>query len=336
MGTGTRATGVTATPGRTSGALSIEARGLRKTYGDLVSVDSLDLEVQAGTVLGLLGPNGAGKTTLIRMLSTLLPPDRGTFSVAGVPAGQPVEIRRRIGVLPESAGYPPAQTAQEWLTYHGRLFGASRHEAGRTARRLLGEVGLGDRAGTPIARLSRGMRQRLGIARALVNDPQVVFLDEPTLGLDPGGQLQVLGLVAGVAHDHGVTVVLSTHTLAEVEAICSRIVILNRGRVVADGTVAEVSRRAAAPRRGIIQVPPELRRRAVEALTAQRIAAVAAANGYQSDVELSLPAEVTPEDGSRQALACLLDADVPVLGFTLEGGRLSDAFLAVTEGAHDG
>ena len=314
---------------------AIEARGLRKAYGGRAAVDGLDLEVARGTVLGFLGPNGAGKTTTIRMLSTVLRPDHGRFAVAGIPDTMPADIRRRIGVLPESAGYPPAQTAEEWLTYHAQLFGAGRRAARSEARRLLVDVGLGERAGSRIAGLSRGLRQRLGIARALVNEPEVAFLDEPTLGLDPRGQRQVLELVARIAREHGVTVVLSTHTLAEVEQVCDRVVILNQGRIVADGTVQEIMRSAAAPRRGIVQVPAELRARAAEALAARGIYATGVTNGRQDEVELTLPAELLPDEAASVALRCLLDAGVPVLGFTLEGGRLSDAFLAVTEGASD-
>jgi ABC-2 type transport system ATP-binding protein len=318
-------------PEHPSNALAIEAAALSKSYGDNVAVESLDMSVEAGTILGFLGPNGAGKTTVIRMLSTLLAPDGGSFTVAGVPHSRPMAIRERIGVLPESAGYPAAQTAQEWLMYHARLFGAPSRAARETASRLLVEVGLQERSGSRIASLSRGMRQRLGIARALVNDPQVVFLDEPTLGLDPGGQRQVLGLVSRIASEHGVTVVLSTHTLADVEQVCSRVLILNRGRVVADGTVAEIIRRAAEPRSGLLVVPPDARQRAIDALAAQRISAAAAATGRPNEVEVTLPIESSLEQASTAALSTLLEAGVPVLGLTLEGGRLSDAFLAVTE-----
>jgi len=312
---------------------ALEATGLRKSYGAVVAVDAVDLAVEVGTVLGFLGPNGAGKTTVIRILSTILRADAGEFTVAGVPRADPLEIRRRIGVLPESAGYPLGETGEEWLTYHAQLFGRARVDARAAARRLLTEVGLGDRGRSLISAYSRGMRQRLGIARALVNDPQIVFLDEPTLGLDPSGQRQVLDLVAGIAQEHGVTVVLTTHLLAEVEQVCGRVVILNHGRVVADGTVEEVSRRAAAPRRGVISVPAELRSRALELLTGGGVQAVAVGNDHGGQLELVLPAGVAPEAGAADALSRLLGAGVPVLGFTLEGGRLSDAFLAVTQEA---
>lgn len=219
---------------------AIEAAGLTKRYGARTALDRVGFSAETGEVLGLLGPNGAGKTTTIRLLTTVLPPTGGTFSVAGIPGSRPAEIRERIGVLPESAGYPPQQTGLEFLRYHARLFGQRRFDAGRTASRLLDEVGLADRAGSRIATYSRGMRQRLGIARALVNDPAVVFLDEPTLGLDPAGQRQVLAMVREISVRRGATVVLSTHTLPEVEEVCTRVLILDRGRVLTEGTVAQI------------------------------------------------------------------------------------------------
>jgi len=222
---------------------AIATWGLTKSYGATPAVRSLDLTVDSGIVVGLLGPNGAGKTTLIRLLTTILRADGGRFTVDGVPHDRPVEIRRRVGVLPESAGYPGGQTGEEWLRYQARLFGHSRKGARETALLLLADVGLRDRGGSLIASYSRGMRQRLGIARALVNNPRVLFLDEPTLGLDPAGQRQVLDLVTRVARERGVTVVLSTHLLAEVEQVSDRVVIMNRGNVVASGTVEEVARR---------------------------------------------------------------------------------------------
>jgi ABC-2 type transport system ATP-binding protein len=314
-----------------SGALALQARGLRKAYRGVVAVESLDLEVEPGTMLGFLGPNGAGKTTVIRMLSTVLRPDAGWFAVAGVPQDQPVEIRRRVGVLPESAGYPPGQTGEAWVSFHAELFGRPRDDARATARRLLAEVGLAERGGSLISGYSHGMRQRLGIARALINDPQVVFLDEPTLGLDPMGQLQVLELMTRIAREHGVTIVLSTHLLAEVEQACDRVLILHRGRVVAQGTVAEVARRAAAPRRGLVKVPPQFRTRALEVLAASEVVAAVGRGDLRGELVLTMPGGVAPDNAASLALRRLLEAGVPVLGFTLEGSRLSDAFLTVTE-----
>jgi ABC-2 type transport system ATP-binding protein len=219
--------------------VSLEAAGLTKRYGAHTGLDGVSFSADRGEVLGLLGPNGAGKTTAIRLLTTILPPTSGRFRVAG--ETEPVRIRQRIGALPESAGYPGRQTGAEYLRYHARLFGLSRADAAVVSDRLLAEVRLTDRARSRIATYSRGMRQRLGIARALVNDPAVVFLDEPTLGLDPAGQREVLAMISAMASARGVTVVLSTHALAEVEQTCDRVLILDHGRVVAEGTVAEIA-----------------------------------------------------------------------------------------------
>jgi ABC-2 type transport system ATP-binding protein len=172
------------------------------------------------------------------------------------------------------------------------------------------------------------MRQRLGIARALLNDPAVVFLDEPTLGLDPAGQEQVLRVVRSISRERAATVLLSTHLLGEVEEVCSRVLILNRGRLVADGTVAEVARRAAAPRRGRFRVPPEARDGAVHALSG-----VPAFGGVRPDDGRAgwLLVDAADVDVQRAA-AALTAAGIPLLAFELEGARLSDAYLAMTGG----
>ena len=308
--------------------MKLEAHGLRKTYGALVALEDLSFEAGAGEVVGLLGPNGAGKTTAIRVLTTILAPSAGTFTVAGVPHMRPAEIRQRVGVLPESAGYPGQQTGAEFLRYHARLFGHSHASAASTAAALLDRVGLAERGTTLVSTYSRGMRQRLGIARALVNDPEVVFFDEPTLGLDPAGQRQVLALIEAIARERGATVLLSTHFLGEVEDTCARVLILNRGRVVAAGTVGEVTRRAAAPRRGRFRVSAEQRPRALEALgQVPGLGPAQALDGRPDWVVASLEgAEVS------EAVRALADAGVPLLGFELEGARLSDAFLSMTEG----
>jgi ABC-2 type transport system ATP-binding protein len=303
-------------------APAVEARGVAKRYGSLVALEDLSFAAEQGEILGVLGPNGAGKTTAIRILTTILEPTQGTFAVAGIPHSRPGEIRRRTGVLPESAGYPEQQTGEEYLRYHARLFGHSRDSARATAAHLLDEVGLRERAGSLIGGYSRGMRQRLGIARALVNAPQVVVLDEPTLGLDPAGQRQVLSIICRITEQRGATVLLCTHLLAEVEETCTRVLILNRGRVVALGTVAEIARRAAATRTATVRVPREDVERARAVLAGF---AVEATNGT---LRVAL-------DGAapREALRRLVDAGVEVQTYEVEAARLSDAFLTMTQDA---
>jgi ABC-2 type transport system ATP-binding protein len=315
---------------------AVEARGIAKRYGSLVALRDLTFTADAGEILGVLGPNGAGKTTAIRVLTTILEPSRGSFSVAGVPWTRPTEIRRRIGVLPESSGYPERQTGEEFLRYHARLFGHSRASARALADELLADVRLTERGGSLISQYSRGMRQRLGIARALVNEPQVLFLDEPTLGLDPAGQRQILSTIRRVAEERGATVLLSTHLLAEVEEICSRVMILNHGRIVAQGTVAEVGRQAGAPRSARFRVAVDDVERALPALKhASAIEQAEIASGQLGWLRVTLAGNDGrgPDELVHDALRALIEADIPLLSFELEGARLSDAFLAMTESA---
>jgi ABC-2 type transport system ATP-binding protein len=314
---------------------AIEAQGIAKRYGSQIALEDLTFSLQAGEILGVLGPNGAGKTTAIRILTTILAPDRGTFSIAGIRSTEPARIRARVGVLPESAGYPGHQNGEEYLRFHARLFGHSRASARAVARALLEEVGLAERGRAPIATYSRGMRQRLGIARALVNDPAVVFLDEPTLGLDPAGQHEILARVRALADERGAAVLLSTHLLDEVEENCSRVLILNRARVVAEGSVLEIVRRAAAPRRARIRTAPEHVERALATLAGSgAVQEAAIADGAAGSLTVAIaPAAPGSEDRSLNAVVgLLLDADVPLLAGELEGAHLSDAFLAVTGG----
>ena len=309
---------------------AIACHGVSKSYAGRRAVQSLDLEVAPGTVLGFLGPNGAGKTTVIRILTTVLAPDTGSFTVAGVGQDRPTEIRRRVGVLPESAGYPEGQTGEQVLRFSARLYGQSRAQAAASARSLLDLVGLADRAQTLVAGYSRGMRQRLGIARALVNRPEVVFLDEPTLGLDPAGRRHVLEVIDGVARDGGSTVVLSTHLLDEVEHVCDRVMILTSGRVVADGGIDEVTRMVAAPRVGRFRLDPRSAGAAARILSGHPQVASVALTPAPDEVLLELHEGVIPAEASPPLLRALLDAHLPVLGVEFERGRLSDAFLALT------
>ena len=310
----------------------LKVEGVSKSFGTVMAVRRLSFQAEAGEIIGLLGPNGAGKTTAIRVLSTIYSPESGSFALCGLPHTEPGAIRQRIGVLPESAGYPLHQSGLEFLKYHARLFGYPAREAGEVATALLSEVGLADRGSSFIGTYSRGMRQRLGVGRSLVNAPAVIFLDEPTLGLDPAGQRQMLMLIRDVAQQRGAAVIVSTHFLDEVEEVCSRAIIMNRGEVVAEGSIADIKRKAA-PKTARIQVPPDLHDRAMVALRqAPGVADVNSGDGERGRFFVTFDRQwnaggPAPANG---AIGAVVDAEVPVLSFELEGGRLSDAFLVLT------
>ncbi len=227
---------------RAPGKEVLLADKLRKEYPERVALKNLSFSLKAGRVLGFLGPNGAGKTTSIRILTTMLPPSSGYFEVDGIRSEEPEKIRRKIGVLPEGLGFPKHVTGLEYLVFYGQLFGQTPAEAHAVAQQLLIDTGMKQRGHMLVGTYSHGMRQRLGIARALVNDPHVVFLDEPTLGLDPRGQAELLALIQRVAHERNTGVVLCSHALSEIEGVCDDLVIMNSGEMVASGTVAEVTR----------------------------------------------------------------------------------------------
>lgn len=219
----------------------IDVRDLTKTFGQHVAVSDLSFRLEAGEVVGFLGPNGAGKTTTMRMLTGFLPPTRGTIRVAGFDVlRESLAVRQRIGYLPENVPLYREHRVDEMLRFHGRLHGLSRSELSRRADEVLERVGLTERRRSRIGSLSRGLRQRAGLAVALLPRPDVLVLDEPTSGLDPLQRIEVRRLIRELTEDH--TVLLSSHILAEVEAVCPRVIILDRGRVAADGSPDELVR----------------------------------------------------------------------------------------------
>lgn len=222
--------------------VSVAVRGLDKGYGGNRVIQGLDLELRPG-VTGLLGPNGAGKTTLLRCLATVLAFDAGTIEILGMDASAPAqlkEIRRRLGYLPQEPGLYPHFTAAQTLDYIAILKEIT-DRRGRAAEvaRVLSEVDLSDRAGTAVRKLSGGMRQRLGIAQALLGDPDVVIMDEPTVGLDPEQRMRFRALTSRLGESRAV--LLSTHQTEDIAALCERVVVFNRGRVVFEGTPAELA-----------------------------------------------------------------------------------------------
>ena len=225
---------------------AIEITRLVKTFGDAVALDGIDLAVPHGSVFGFLGPNGAGKTTALRILTGLARPTAGEARILGVNVSAAGNIvRSRIGYLPDVPGFYPWMTAMELVEFAGRLFGIEPATLRERAESLLQMAGLSE-VKSKVGGFSRGMKQRLGIAQALINAPSVLLLDEPTSALDPIGRREVLEMIASLRGR--TTVFFSTHILADVERVCDTVAILDRGRVVANAPIAELTRRAAVDR----------------------------------------------------------------------------------------
>jgi ABC-2 type transport system ATP-binding protein len=214
----------------------IEAVGLTKEYGSRVAVSDLHFAVGKGEVVGFLGPNGAGKTTTLRMLSGFLGPTRGQVRVAGFDVvAEPLAARAKLGYMPETSPSYPELRVIEYLTFRAELKGVPRGRRAAAVGRALELANLTDRRGSVVAQLSKGYRQRLGLADALVADPPLLVLDEPTSGLDPNQIIEVRQVIRDLSEHH--TVVLSTHILAEVDAVCDRAIVIARGKLVAEGTL---------------------------------------------------------------------------------------------------
>ncbi|MEU9962731.1 ABC transporter ATP-binding protein [Streptomyces malaysiensis] len=219
----------------------ITTNGLTHTFrtkrGPVAAVRGIDLTVERGEILGFLGPNGAGKTTTLRMLTTLLPPTGGSATVAGHDlARDPAGVRRRIGYVAQSGGVDPTVSVREELVTQGRLYRMDRAEAAARTAELARDLGLTELLDRPCGALSGGQRRRLDIALGLVHRPEVLFLDEPTTGLDPGSRADLWQLIRELRAEHGMTVFLTTHYLDEAEALADRLVIVDQGLVAAEGT----------------------------------------------------------------------------------------------------
>jgi ABC-2 type transport system ATP-binding protein len=223
-------------------APTILTRRLTKQYGETKVVNALDLRTSAGEVFGLLGPNGAGKTTTILMLLGMVEPTSGDIEVLGLdPARNPLAVKSRVGYLPDAVGFYPDLTGRENLRFTAELNRLSRTESDNRIDSLLVEVGLVDAGDRPVGEYSRGMKQRLGIADALIKRPEILILDEPTTAIDPEGVAEILGLIRRLAKDEGVTILLSSHLLHQVQAVCDRVAIFVKGKVVAQGAPHELA-----------------------------------------------------------------------------------------------
>ncbi|RXF72457.1 ABC transporter ATP-binding protein [Arcticibacter tournemirensis] len=279
----------------------IELRGLTKRYGDFLAVDGLDLTIRKGEVFGLLGPNGAGKSTTILMMLGLTEPSSGSVEVCGIDATvNPIEVKRRVGYLPDDIGFYESYNGMDNLLYTARLNRIPENEAVARAQRLLSRVGLADEAAKKTGKYSRGMRQRLGLADVLIKNPEVIILDEPTLGIDPQGVREFLELIVRLSREEGITVLLSSHHLHQVQQVCDRVGIFVGGKLLADGDIPTLSAQLFANEAFKITIRVKFNEGRHEAdkqrliQVVQSVEGVTSVQGDQDDIHISCYKDATP------------------------------------------
>ena len=303
----------------------IRATGLIKRYGDVEALAGLDLAVPEGTVLGLLGPNGAGKTTAVRILTTLLTPDEGQATVAGVDVlADPDGVRRRIGLSGQYAAVDEYLTGYENLEMVGRLYGMKAKQAGARARDLLARFGLSDAADRPSKTYSGGMRRRLDLAGALVAEPPVIVLDEPTTGLDPRSRQGMWEVISDLVAS-GATVLLTTQYLEEADLLADNIIVIDRGRAIAEGTADQLKAQVGGERIEVVVDDPANVER-VRAFLAE----VAKGDVAVRDRSLSAAVSGSGADDLMQVLGNVRGAGIDVLDIGLRRPTLDDVFLSLT------
>ena len=301
----------------------IDVEGLSKSYGPRMAVNDISFHVEKGEIVGFLGPNGAGKTTTMRMLAGYLPPTEGRASIGGFDTfSQSLEVRRRIGYLPETVPLYPEMAVADYLDFMAALRKVPNRRA--AVQRAMEATHVEDRARMNIGKLSKGYRQRVGLAQALVHDPDVLILDEPTIGLDPRQIIEVRELIKGLAGQH--TILISTHILPEVEQVCSRVLIIHRGKLVAEDTPKNLGARLRGAERVGLQVTGD---------GAKLQAALAAVPGVQSVQAVDdgrYEVAVTPGQDLRAQLAeTVVRGGWGLLELAPVGMSLEEIFLQLTQ-----
>ena len=307
----------------------IEAQGLVKSFGTLRAVDGITLNVVRGEVLGFLGPNGAGKSTTMRLITGFLEPDAGCARIAGFDVQQqPKEARKRLGYLPEGAPLYAEMTPKGLLTFIAQLRGLRGDAIAKSVGAAVEKTGLGPVLGQTIDTLSKGYKRRVGIAQAILSDPEVLIMDEPTDGLDPNQKHHVRQLITDMAREKAI--VVSTHILEEVEAVCTRAVVINRGRIVADGTAEDLMRRV--PYHGAVAI------RVASDKSEALKSALAAVSGIGSVETVSssngqLLVRAVPKNGAgivTDVASVIRQKGLVVEEVFVERGKLDDVFRQIT------
>ena len=300
---------------------SIETSNLTKRYGSLTAVNKLNLRVEKNTIHGFLGPNGAGKTTTIKVLVGLLKPDEGTVRILGQEIhGDRPDVRLRMGYMPELPKFPKHLKGWELLDIYGRMYGMTEQERKEQIPELLETVGLKGRERDFVGKYSKGMQQRLGIAQALLNEPELVVLDEPSLGLDPVGMVEVRELVKGIAKE-GVTVFISSHLLFEVEQICSHVTIIHRGVSLISDTLQNVSNKFSGPTTLQVEVA-KFSAAIVETLKKLPFVSNVSQDGNTLTVELK-----TRDDVRAQVSQEITNSGGVIVSMSLKGQTLEEVFM---------
>jgi ABC-2 type transport system ATP-binding protein len=300
----------------------IQVEGLTKEYGLRKAIDGLTFDARQGEILGFLGPNGAGKTTTMRILTGYMPPTDGKATVAGFDVvDQSLEVRKRVGYVPETVPLYPDMTVFDYLKFMADLRRTPNVE--ERVDELLERLGLTDRADSYIANLSKGMRQRVGLAQAMVHSPDVLILDEPTIGLDPAQIIEVRNLIKDLGRDH--TVLLSTHILSEAQQVCNRVLIINKGRIVAEDTPERLQDRLTGARRVAIQVDGDAE--GVETVIAGVPGVTAVTTKGDGRIELETSPGMDPRARVAQAV---VGAGYPLLEMRSVGVSLEEIFLQLT------
>ncbi len=300
----------------------VETKDLTKTYGDITAVDRLNLRIEEGDIFGFLGPNGAGKTTTILMLLGLTEPTSGTAYVAGYNSTrEPLNVKRITGYVPEKVGFYDDLTAAYNLTYTARLNGISDNLADKRIAEALDIVGLPKAAGRKVGEFSRGMKQRLAIADILVKQPKIAIMDEPTSGIDPEGIVQVLDLIAKIAKERKMTIIMSSHQLYQVQRICNRVGMLMNGRLVVTGLLDELSREAMGGSQFRIEVKlTEITQTITEAI--KRISGVHSIEQSKNTLSVSCSEDLRP-----QIAKAIVDADGLMVEMKIQSFDLEDIYL---------
>jgi ABC-2 type transport system ATP-binding protein len=303
----------------------VEVQNLTKRFGDFTAVDALNFSVEHGEIFGLLGPNGAGKSTLIRMLTTLVPPTSGTARVNGFDITREAnDVRQSIGVIPQAMTSDLELSAVENMTIFAKLYGIPREQRKRTIQRLLNDVDLTQWADKPVKMFSGGMRRRLEIARGLVHEPKIFFLDEPTTGLDPVSRVAVWDMLARLKHERDLTILVTTHYMDEADKLCDRVAIIDHGKLVALDSPLKL--KASIPGKNILEVSftgapagwPETLKQLPEVAdvkSEENIFRISSNNGPRTTVELFEAAR---------------GANVTVASLSVQSTTLDDVFVHYT------